>query len=105
MLAVLLAAGAAVAEATPMTAAGKPAEGETWPVKRLVEEDGFAYSSMAAGRPETPSEGWIYLLYETGGHPDPEGEIARFNLSWLLDGEATCDGELPSREWLESPDN
>ena len=72
--------------------------GQTWPVKRLVEEGEFAYSSLAAGRPGTPSEGWIYLLYETGGHPDSAGNIARFNLSWVLEGEPTGDGQIPSLE-------
>ena len=69
--------------------------GRTWPIKRQVDEGPFAYSSLAAGRPETPSEGWIYLLYETDGHPDSSGRIARFNLAWLLDGEPTGDGEVP----------
>ena len=46
---------------------------------------------MTAGRPGTPSEGWIYLLYEGAGG----GRIARFNLAWLLEGEATGDGEAP----------
>ncbi|MFP4173781.1 MAG: sialidase family protein [Candidatus Hydrogenedentota bacterium] len=77
--------------------------GETWPVKRLVKEGGFAYSSLAAGRPDTPSEGWIYLLYESGGHPESAGQIARFNLSWLLEGEPTGDGEAPSSEWFAAP--
>jgi sialidase-1 len=54
--------------------------GRSWPVSRLVTEDAFAYSSLDAGRPDTASEGWIYLLYESGG-----GKIARFNLTWLLD--------------------
>lgn len=64
--------------------------GRTWPVMRLVKEGAFAYSSLAAGRPGTASEGWIYLLYEERG-----GSIARFNLSWLLEGEATGDGDVP----------
>ncbi len=55
--------------------------GRTWPVKRLVTEDRFAYSSLDAGRPSTSSEGWIYLLFED---QDEGGQIARFNLSWLL---------------------
>ncbi len=56
--------------------------GQTWPVKRLVDEGPFAYSSLAAGRPGTPSEGFIYLLYE-----GPSGaNIARFNLSWVTEG-------------------
>ena len=61
--------------------------GKTWPVSRLVDEGGFAYSSMAAGRDGTPSEGWIYLMYEkiedgayVGAH------MARFNLAWVTGG-------------------
>lgn len=54
---------------------------QTWPLKRLVTQGAFAYSSLNAGRPGTESEGWIYLLYEDDG-----GQIARFNLSWLLNG-------------------
>ncbi|MFW5692929.1 MAG: sialidase family protein [Thermoguttaceae bacterium] len=68
--------------------------GATWPLKRQVEEGGFAYSSLAAGRPETPSEGCIYLMYESR----PGARIARFNLAWLLDGEPTGDGEVPELE-------
>ena len=67
--------------------------GRTWPLKRLVHKGDFAYSSLAAGRPETKSEGCIYLQFESGG-----ARVARFNLSWLLKGEKTGDGELP--EWL-----
>jgi sialidase-1 len=67
--------------------------GKTWPVKRLVYDGPFAYSSLNAGRPETASEGWIYLLFEGG--PKGGGTIARFNLSWLLEGEETGDGSLP----------
>jgi sialidase-1 len=55
--------------------------GRSWPVRRLVTDQAFAYSSLDAGRPGTASEGWIYLLYEGGG-----GKMARFNLAWLLDG-------------------
>ena len=64
--------------------------GKTWPVKRLVHEGAFAYSSLNAGRPGTNSEGWIYLMFESGG-----AKVARFNLSWILDGERTGDGEAP----------
>jgi sialidase-1 len=64
--------------------------GKTWPLKRLVYKGGFAYSSLSAGRPATKSEGWIYLHFESGG-----SKVARFNLSWLLKGEKTGDGELP----------
>ena len=60
--------------------------GKTWPHKRLVHEGAFAYSSLDAGRPGTKSEGKIYLLFESGG-----GKVARFNLGWLLEGEATGD--------------
>ncbi|MBS3770668.1 MAG: exo-alpha-sialidase [Bacteroidales bacterium] len=56
--------------------------GKTWPVKRLVEERSFAYSSMAAGREGTPGEGMIYLLYEHDGG----AKMARFNLNWLTKG-------------------
>lgn len=69
--------------------------GATWPLKRLVDEGPGGYSSLAAGRPETASEGSIYLLYEAGGG---RARLARSNLSWLLAGEATGDGQLPA--WL-----
>ena len=67
--------------------------GKTWPLKRLVHEGGFAYSSLTAGRPATKSEGWIYLHFESGG-----SKVARFNLNWLMKGEKTGDGDLP--QWL-----
>jgi len=56
--------------------------GKTWPVKRLVDKGSFAYSSMAAGRAGTASEGIIYLLYESDGG----AKIARFNLAWVMNG-------------------
>lgn len=73
--------------------------GETWPVKRLVYAPHGAYSSMVAGRPETASEGSIFLLFEGG----PDGrysamQVARFNLSWVLDGERTGNGQVP--QWV-----
>ncbi len=69
--------------------------GKTWPVKRLVFEEAFAYSSLNAGRPGTETEGLIYLFFEGG--PEGGGAMARFNLSWLLEeGELTGDGELPA---------
>jgi len=68
--------------------------GRTWPLKRLVTKGKFAYSSFTAGRPGTPGEGWIYLLFEGPGG----GHVARFNLSWLLEGEKTGDGEVP--QWI-----
>ena len=66
--------------------------GATWPIKRLVDEGPSAYSSLQAGRPNTPSEGWVYLQYEerNGG-----GRMARFNLPWVIAGEATGDGIVP----------
>lgn len=64
--------------------------GKTWPLKRLVHEGSFAYSSLTAGRPGTPSEGNIYLHFESGG-----SKVARFNLSWLLAGKTTGDGAVP----------
>lgn len=60
--------------------------GEKWPVKRVIDTGGFAYSSMAAGVQGTPSEGYIYLLYEDGGHPNSVGKVARFNMAWLTEG-------------------
>lgn len=70
--------------------------GKTWPVKRLVYAPYGAYSSLVAGRPDTASEGLIYLLFEGG----PDGrysamQVARFNLSWILDGERPGNGEVP----------
>jgi sialidase-1 len=65
--------------------------GKSWPVKRLLESGSFAYSSMTSGRTGTPTEGWIYLHYETNGG----SKVARFNLSWILKGELTGDGSIP----------
>lgn len=70
--------------------------GRTWPVRRVIVGGSFAYSALAAGRPSTPTEGWVYLFYEGGSST---GHLARFNLSWLVSGgELTGDGEIP--EWL-----
>lgn len=73
--------------------------GRTWPVKRLVYESFSAYSSLVAGRPGTPTEGLIFLLFEGG----PKGryaamQVARLNLSWILQGEGTGDGDVP--QWV-----
>jgi len=46
-----------------------------------VDGGSFAYSSLATGIEGTPSEGFIYLFYES----DRGGKIARFKLKWLLD--------------------
>ena len=67
--------------------------GKTWPVKRLVYDGPSAYSSLAAGRPGTPSEGLIFLHFEGG--PKGGSQVARFNLAWLLEGELTRDGKIP----------
>ena len=76
--------------------------GKSWPIKRLVFAGPSAYSSLAAGRPGTPSEGWIYLLFEGGEKQTYEGGfLARFNLSWVLEGQPTSDGQLP--EWAYPP--
>jgi sialidase-1 len=62
--------------------------GETWPFKRLVYDGPGAYSVLAAGRPGTPGEGKIYLLFE-GGPKGPHSavNVAVFNLGWLLEGQ------------------
>ena len=65
--------------------------GRTWPVKRRVDDGKFAYSSLAVGRHGTPSEGTIYLHYESAGG----SSVARFNLAWLLEGETTGNGSIP----------
>jgi sialidase-1 len=61
--------------------------GRSWPVKRLVYDGPSAYSSMASGRPGTPSEGMIYLLFEGGpGGQYSAIQMARFSLAWILGG-------------------
>ena len=67
--------------------------GRTWPLKRLLREGSFEYSSLAAGRPGTPSEGWIYMHFE--GLVPEDSHLARFNLSWLMAGKPTGDGTIP----------
>jgi sialidase-1 len=82
--------------------------GDTWPVKRRVTDGAAAYSSLAAGRPGTPSDGWLYLLYEHGelaGEDEPTiryagGTLARFTLPWLVAGERTGDGTVP--QWVQA---
>lgn len=72
--------------------------GHTWPVKRLVFDGPSAYSNLAAGRPNTPSEGRIFLSFEGGAAGMYSGvQVATFNLAWLLDGERTGNGEIPER--------
>lgn len=73
--------------------------GESWPLKRLVYAGPSAYSSLAAGRPDTISEGFIYLQFEGGEAGRYTAiQVARFNLAWLLEGELTGDGEVPNLE-------
>jgi len=74
--------------------------GETWPIKRLVYQGPAAYSSLGAGRPDTAGDGTIFLLFE--GSPEHcygAMQIARFNLSWILEGELTGNGEVPA--WIK----
>lgn len=74
--------------------------GQTWPVKRLVHEPFSAYSSMVAGRPGTSTEGLVFLLFEGGsGGRYSAMQVARINLSWVLEGERTGDGKVPA--WAE----
>ena len=65
--------------------------GKSWPLKRLMNNGAFAYSSAVAGRPGTASEGWIYCLAEGGG-----AKVYRFNLKWLLGGVETGNGSIPA---------
>lgn len=69
--------------------------GLTWPRKRLVHAGPSAYSSLAAGRPGTPTEGLVFLLFE---EPGRGARLARFNLAWILGGASTGDGAIP--DWV-----
>jgi len=53
----------------------------TWPLKRLIDADMSAYSSLSVD-----NDGTIYLLYE-GGEDKlyDETSVAVFNLAWLLE--------------------
>ncbi|MEM8735373.1 MAG: sialidase family protein [Planctomycetota bacterium] len=66
--------------------------GKTWPIKRLVHEASFAYSSLTAGRPGTATAGNIYLHFESL----KGSKLACFNLSWILGGEQTGNGTVPA---------
>jgi sialidase-1 len=68
--------------------------GKTWPVKRLVHDGPSGYSSMTSGRHGTQTEGWIYLQFEGG--PGGGAQVAKLNLTWILGGERTGDGEVPT---------
>ncbi len=74
--------------------------GRSWPLKRLLYPGPAAYSSLGAGRPGTPSEGKIFLLFEGGAKGVYSAmQLARFNLSWLLQGTPTGDGKVP--DWAK----
>lgn len=73
--------------------------GQSWPIKRLLYRGPAAYSSLGVGRPGTAGEGKIFALFEgSPRHAYGAMQLARFNLSWVLGGEPTGDGELP--EWV-----
>ncbi len=61
--------------------------GASWPVKRSIYSENGGYSMLAAGRPGTPSEGWIYIVFIDRNRALQH--YARFNLSWVLGGELT----------------
>ena len=71
--------------------------GKTWPIKQLVFAGSHAYSSITSGRPGTKTEGMIYHHFEGG--PKGGSAVATFNLSWVLGGESTGDGTVPS--WVK----
>ena len=73
--------------------------GNTWPIKRLLNEGHSAYSSLGTARPGTTDEGTIYLLFEGGQENRYSAmQFARLNLSWILQGESTGNGEVP--DWV-----
>ncbi len=94
----ILAAFCIFSRNAPGAADGAPSAGgriDTEEIRAGLERHA-AYSSLAAGRSGTPSEGWIYLQFEGGpSGPHSDCQIARFNLSWVLGGEKTGDGEVP----------
>ena len=65
---------------------------KTWPLKRILWKGAFQYSSLSVGRHNTSSEGWIYIHFE--GRL-PQTHVGRFNLSWLMEGQMTGNGEVP----------
>lgn len=68
--------------------------GRTWPIKRLVFEGAFAYSSLVAGRPGTKTAAFAFCHFEGG--PRGSSTVARFNLNWVLGGDRTGDGKVPA---------
>lgn len=58
-------------------------EGKSWPIKKVVEPGSSGYSDLAV-----LPDGTILCLYEAGGaFPHEKLVLARFNLSWLSDGQ------------------
>ena len=72
--------------------------GETWPVKKLVFAGESGYSTLGVGRPSTSSQGRIYILFDGCKNGVWGTKVTVFNLSWLLNGEKTGNGEVP--EWI-----
>lgn len=72
--------------------------GETWPVKKLVFAGESGYSTLGVGRHGTSSQGRIYILFDGCKNGVWGAKVTVFNLSWLLDGEKTGNGEVP--EWI-----
>ena len=65
--------------------------GARWLRKRVLDGGEFGYSSLAAGRAGTPSEGWVYCFFEAGRatryfEVGSVGRLARFNMAWLVQG-------------------
>jgi sialidase-1 len=70
-------------------------DGQTWPVRRLLKQGPSAYSDLAVLPDRT-----ILCFYESGdpvpvvkrkrAWPYSSLKVARFNLSWLMDGRATA---------------
>ena len=57
--------------------------GESWPVKRLINESHSAYSSLAVA-----ADGSVYLLFERGKKKLYDSvAVAKFNLAWLMNGQ------------------
>lgn len=62
--------------------------GRSWPHRRRVHAGPSGYSSLAIGRPGTPSAGWLYAACEGGDRrADEEVRVVRFTLAWLLAGD------------------
>ncbi len=59
-------------------------DGQTWPVKRVLEPGAAAYSDLAVG-----PDGSIYCFYERGrgeGNAYRRLTVAKMNLEWLKGG-------------------